>query len=95
MTLEELWRAPGDDVAIVSGTANHEPGDVRVSFLVIDAEERVVTLPSARVWVADRLEARPFLQSSAKLERIGVPGGDVADASSKGGFGLASCRFAS
>jgi len=81
MTLEELWRAPGDDVAIVSGTANHEPGDVRVSFLVIDAEERVVTLPSARVWVADRLEARPFLQSSAKLERIGVPGGDVADAS--------------
>ena len=80
-TLEELWRAPGDDVAIVSGTANHEPGDVRVSFLVIDAEERVVTLPSARVWVADRLDARPFLESSAKLERIGVPGGDVADAS--------------
>ena len=80
-TLEELWRAPGDDVAIVSGTANHEPGDVRVSFLVIDAEERVVTLPSARVWVAERLDARPFLQSSAKLERIGVPGGDVADAS--------------
>jgi len=80
-TLEELWRAPGDDVAIVSGTANHEPGDVRVSFLVIDAEERVVTLPNARVWVADRLDARPFLESSAKLERIGVPGGDVADAS--------------
>ena len=81
MTLEELWRAPGDDVAIVSGTANHEVGDVRVSFLVIDAEEHVVTLPSARVWVADRLDARPFLQTSAKLERIGVPGGDVADAS--------------
>jgi hypothetical protein len=81
LTLEELWRAPGDDVAIVSGTANHEPGDVRVSFLIIDAEERVVTLPSARVWVADRLDARPFLQSSAKIERIGVPGGDVADAS--------------
>ncbi|HEU0248740.1 MAG TPA: thioredoxin family protein [Gaiellaceae bacterium] len=80
-TLEELWRAPGDDVAIVSGTANHEPGDVRISFLVIDAEERVVTLPSARVWVADGLEAPPFLESSAKLERIGVPGGDVADAS--------------
>ena len=37
-TLEELWRAPGDDVAVVSGTANHEPGDVRVSFLVVDAE---------------------------------------------------------
>ena len=81
MTLEELWRAPGDDVAIVPGTANHEPGDVRVSFLVVDAEGRVVTLPTARVWVAEDVGAQPFLESSAKLERIGVPGGDVADAS--------------
>ena len=81
MTLEELWRAPGDDVAIIAGTSNHEPGDVRVSFLVVDAEGRVVTLPTARVWVADGLDAAPFLESSAKLERIGVPGGDTADAS--------------
>jgi len=41
----------------------------------------VVSLPTARVWVADDLKAAPFLESSAKLERIGVPGGDVADAS--------------
>lgn len=81
MTLEELWRTPGDDVAIIAGTSNHEPGDVRVSFLVVDAEGRVVTLPTARVWVADGLDAAPFLESSAKLERIGVPGGDTADAS--------------
>lgn len=81
MTLEELWRAPGDDVAIIAGTANHEPGDVRVSFLVVDSKGRVVTLPTARVWVADGLDAAPFLESSAKLERIGVPGGDTADAS--------------
>lgn len=81
MTLEELWRAPGEDVAVIPGTANHEPGDVRVSFLVVDAEGQVVSLPTARVWVADDLKAAPFLESSAKLERIGVPGGDVADAS--------------
>jgi hypothetical protein len=81
MTLEELWRASGDDVAIVPGTANHEPGDVRVSFLVVDSEGRLITLPTARVWVAKSLDAKPFLESSAKLERIGVPGGDVADAS--------------
>ncbi len=81
MTLEELWRAPGDDVAVISGTANHEPGDVRVSFLVVDAEGQVVALPTARVWVAEDLKAVPFLESRAKLERIGVPGGDVADAS--------------
>ena len=79
-TLEELWRAPGDDVAVVAGTASHEPGDVRVSFLVVDAEGEVVILPTARVWVARALDARPFLGSTAKLERIGVPGGAEADA---------------
>jgi len=79
-TLEELWRAPGDDVAVIPGTENHEPGDVRVSFLVVDAEGTVVALPSARVWVANALDAAPFLETQAKLERIGVPGGDEADA---------------
>jgi hypothetical protein len=78
-TLEELWRAPGDDVAVVPGTANHEPGEVRFSFLVVDSDGEVVTLPTARVWVARSLEAKPFLESSAKLERIGIPGGAQAD----------------
>ena len=79
-TLEELWRAPGDDVAVIPGTANHEPGDVRVSFLVVDAKGRPVTLPTARVFVADALDDPPFLETEGKLERIGVPGGDQADA---------------
>ena len=79
-TLEELWRMPGDDVAVVPGTENHEPGEVRVSFLVVDAEGAVVALPTARVWVANSLDARPFLEDEAKLERIGLPGGDEADA---------------
>lgn len=80
-TLEELWRAPGDDVALVAGTKNHEPGEVRVSFLVVNSQGQVVTLPTARVWVATALDARPFLESTAKLERIGVPGEAEADAS--------------
>jgi hypothetical protein len=79
-TLEELWRMPGDDVAVVPGTANHEPGDVRVSFLVVDSEGVVVALPTARVWVANSLDSPPFLEEEAKLERIGLPGGDEADA---------------
>jgi hypothetical protein len=80
LTLEELWRAPGDDVGVIPGTENHEPGKVRLSFLVTDAEGRTITLPTARVWVANALDARPFLETDAKLERIGVPGGDEADA---------------
>jgi hypothetical protein len=79
-TLEQLWRAPGDDVAVVAGTANHEPGEVRFSFLVVDGQGQVVALPTARVWVARELEAKPFLESTAKLERIGIPGGAEADA---------------
>jgi hypothetical protein len=79
-TLEELWRMPGDDVAVIPGTQNHEPGHVRVSFLVVDSEGAVVALPTARVWVADSLDSAPFLETEAKLERIGVPGGDEADA---------------
>ena len=79
-TLEELWRAPGDDVAVIPGTENHEPGVVRVSFLVVDGEGAPVTLPTARVWVSNALDEQPFLSTEAKLERIGVPGGDEADA---------------
>ncbi len=79
-TLEELWRAPGDDVAVVPGTSDHEPGDVRISFLVVDAKNRPVTLPTAHVWLARGLNRAPFLESTAKLERIGVPGGYEAEA---------------
>ena len=78
-TLEQLWRAPGDDVAVVPGTATHEPGRIRVSFLVVDAQGEPVTLPTARVWLARALEERPFLESEAQIERIGVPGGAAAD----------------
>jgi hypothetical protein len=37
-------------------------------------------LPEAKVWVSTGLEAKPFLETTAKLERIGVPGGAEADA---------------
>jgi hypothetical protein len=78
--LEELWRSADESVAVVPGTENHEPGAIRVSFLVVDGDGRPVTLPTARVWIATALDAAPFLESSAKLERIGVPGGAEADA---------------
>ena len=79
-TLEALWRAPGDDVAIVPGTADFGPGRVRLTFLVIDDEGRVVTRPTARVWVARGLEQEPFAQTTARSEPIGVEGSEEADA---------------
>ena len=73
-TIENLWRKPGPDVGLVNGTSDFAPGDVRFSFLVVDGEGRVVSRPRARVWVASALRAKPFAQTSATLEDVGVPG---------------------
>jgi hypothetical protein len=78
-TLEELWRAPGEDVAVVAGTSDHAVGANRISFLVVDKQGRVVERPTARVWVSHGLEQAPFAETTASLEPIGVPGGETAD----------------
>ena len=71
-TLAELWRAPGEDVAIVPGSADFGPGRVRLTFLVVDGEGRLVTRPTAKVWLARELEAVPFVETTARSEKIGV-----------------------
>lgn len=71
-TLEELWRAPGEDVAIVPGSADFGPGTVRLTFLVVDGQGRLVTRPTARIWLARALEAKPFAETTARSEPIGV-----------------------
>ena len=78
-TLEALWHAPGEDVAIVPGTADFGPGNVRLTFLVIDGQGRVVTRPSAKVWLARSLKAKPFIETTARSEPIGIEGGESAD----------------
>jgi hypothetical protein len=78
-TLKQLWGDGGDDVAVVPGTQHYVHGDVRVSFLVVDSEGRPLKRPTARVWIARGLDAKPFLETRATLEPIGVPGGDEAD----------------
>jgi hypothetical protein len=78
-TLEALWRAPGEDVAIVPGTADFGPGNVRLTFLVVDGKGRVVARPRARVWLARNLQAKPFIEATARSELIGVEGGESAD----------------
>ena len=75
-TLEALWRAPGEDVAIIPGSADFGPGPVRLTFLVVDGQGRVVTRPQAKVWLARGLKQPPFATATATSERIGVEGGD-------------------
>lgn len=71
-TLEELWRAPGEDVAIVPGSADFAPGEIRLTFLVVDGKGRLVLRPTARIWLSRALDARPFATASARAEKIGV-----------------------
>ena len=73
-SLEALWRGSGQSVALIPGTSDYSPGRVRISFLVVDPRGRVVTTPRARVWVARARSAKPFAQTDAQLEPIGVPG---------------------
>jgi hypothetical protein len=88
-TLEALWRAPGADVAVVAGTSDHRVGVNRISFLVVDKQGRVVERPRARVWVARGLKQAPFAKTTARLEPIGVPGGETAGV---GGIYVATVR---
>src|SRR4029453_19447589 len=73
-TLDAIWRQAGPAVALVPGTSDYAPGDVRFSFLVIDMRGRVVDRPTARLWIGHRRDAVPFAQTIAKREPIGVNG---------------------
>jgi hypothetical protein len=81
-TIESLWRASGESVGAVAGTSDFQVGTNRVSFLVVDKEGRVIERPTAHVWISKGLKQKPFAETTARLEPIGVPGGEKADAGS-------------
>jgi hypothetical protein len=78
-SIEALWRAQGEDVGLIQGTRDYAPGVLRISFLVVRGNGAAVELPRARVWLARGLKQKPFLRGTARLERIGIPGGSTAD----------------
>ncbi len=78
-TLDELANARGTTIGLVQGSADFSPGPVRYSFLMIDHHGKPVERPTARVWIARSRDAAPFLQTSARLESIEVPGGEMTD----------------
>ena len=79
-TLQSLWQGSGENVGAVAGTSDFQVGPNRVSFLVVDKQGKVHERPTARLWVSRGLKQKPFAQTTARLEPIGVPGGDMADA---------------
>ncbi len=81
-SLEALWRAGRSAVAMIPGTSDYGPGKNRVSFLVVDKQGKLIEQPTARVWIARGLKQKPYAETTAILEPIGVPGGAKADAQS-------------
>jgi hypothetical protein len=74
-TLRALWDRPGENVALVMGTSDYAPGDVRATFLVVDHQSRAVfSRRGARIWIARGLDRKPFTQGHATLAQISVPG---------------------
>lgn len=73
-TIESILARPGPDVAVTEGAGDFVPGVVRYPFMVIRSDARPVYRPSARIWVGTGREAKPFEQTTARLEPIGVPG---------------------
>jgi hypothetical protein len=73
-SLESLWRGSGESVALIPGTSDYSPGELRISFLVVDPRGRVISPPRARVWIARSRKAKPFDETVARLEPVGIAG---------------------
>jgi len=82
-TLQDLLDAePGDDVSIVWGTGDLEPGELRLSFLIVDDQGELTQAPNAELVVgkielegesevdATLIPAVPAATSSARLESV-------------------------
>ena len=81
-SLEALWRSSKQHASVVAGSSDYQPGLNRVSFLLVDAQARVITTPTVAVSIATGLARRPYERTIARSEPIGVPGGATADVGS-------------
>jgi hypothetical protein len=70
-SLEALWKDSGQRVALIPGTSDYSPGQLRISFLVVDSR--------ARFWISRSLRSKPFAETVARLEPVGVAGVSVDD----------------
>ncbi len=59
---------------MIPGTGDYSPGDLRISFLVVDNGGRLIAPPRARFWIARPVTSTPFQETVAHLERVGVAG---------------------
>ena len=90
-TLDSLLAQPGPDVTLVQGTSDYAVGELRVTFLVIDSQARLIQRPRARVLVGTSLDSKPVAATVARLEPIGIPG--KSEAAAGGARAIYVARF--
>jgi hypothetical protein len=90
-TLGALLARSGPEVSLVQGTSDYAVGDVRVTFLVVDSQAKLISRPRARVWVGRSPDSRPLLTTEAHLQPIGIPG--RSEAASGGATSIYVARF--
>jgi hypothetical protein len=74
LTIEQMLKVPGPTVALTMGAGSFVPGSVRFPFMVITNDARPVDEPASRVWIATGKDQKPFAQTTARLQRIGISG---------------------
>ena len=74
-TLGAILDRPGPDVALLPGTSDYAPGEIRYAFLVVRNDTgKTVLRPQATVWIGRSFDEAPLLTTKATLEPVGVPG---------------------
>ena len=74
LSVDQMLKVPGPTVAVTMGAGSFVPGSVRFPFMVIRNDAKPVERPTARVWIAGGRGEKPFAQTTARLEPIGIPG---------------------
>ena len=67
-TLEAL--AQGQEqktIVLTPGDADFSPGPIRYSFLVVAQDGRLISKPTADVWISRGFKERPYQRSTARL----------------------------
>ena len=64
--------------SLVFGTTDYAPGELRISFVLLRPDGRLVTRPQSQVWLARSLNDRPVAVARAQLESTTAPGASVA-----------------
>lgn len=76
-TVEKRWGAAKTHVVLTMGTSDYQVGDVRVSFLVVGSNGKLIEAPRARLSLARGMKEQAFTTGSATLEATAPAGGSV------------------